>query len=1082
MQCGKWTRAARALPLLMGFLLLVGALQPAEAGTGARRADDKSLLDITVYFDFEPDDEELSQWRTTFTKFSAALYDASEAQLRLGRVRFTTCQSEKSGADIWIHEDHDLGARTAGRCCGLGQNDFWIHLYRVHQCPGDDAFLEYPYLQDDADPMNPCVALGRRQIMGTCASRDQSVGTCDSAGAAVSDEDLMAKSGPFGMLHEAGHYLFGLQDEYEGERTRVGVSGKTFAARGPYIYCSEGEGCTTHEAAGQLGVHTHFASVMDGGTTKIGRNRRTEFCYSGSVDAFRHKKLEKVYGLKQVLQNGAIRTVVDKVYEFATNQEAQNCGSCWDTLIGRRCPAPGQQVGILLDHNFKHRLVLDPILGPPQPQGPPPTDPVFEFTRGTPGFVLMIDTSRSMMDLMPGGRTRLEAAVEGAQQMLDTVRPTERIGVIAFNSEVHPYAPPGEPVLQLATPERVQALKTYVAGLGAERNTATGMALESARDAFQTLDAAECSARSVLLLSDGRSTVGVAPLEVARSFSGIQIYTLGLGETADEETLQSLADETFGDFVSVRRSGQLGAVLSGLLSAARGEEGVLREDGVLLPGEDETFTLNVPDSLREVTFSLESEAGALLSWEILDPDGVAVAEPGDGAGERLDRREPQPRAGVWTVRIGNAGATDAIFHLLVTADAPKLAIATSIGSGGSIPFTEPLPIVATVVASGGPITGATVTARISTQDGLLETIPLWDDGDPSHGDVVAKDGRYSALFSKYAPARVDGSAVAYQVDVSVVGECGQISFADGGTNEDGPLSGSTPYIASFTGYAAASVVVTDVPAAIEAGAAVFSASGDTPIVRLRVSEADVTPIMPFTLVLSGEGMTLSEVSVTSVGTGDETTVDEMGLYLDGNADGLPDNRHRPLARTRFNQGDGRATFRVPSGFLATLPGGGAETHFVIGFSSRLGKQTFVEPDPIGGGVGPLGSGGAGIPLVPTPGTFSLLGLSLLAALSALAVGAVRARRRTWGHMAVCSSAALVFLALVAGSGGCGSRTRIITEVNEKLIEKVDPGSYALVLDPADVRLVGSTSGAAIAPTGLAFAQVVIVEPDPPEDE
>lgn len=64
--------------------------------------------------------------------------------------------------------------------------------------------------------------------------------------------------GQFGLIHEMGHYAFGLKDEYQ-DKTGNSVAD---------AYCIDQNG--------------KISSIMDGGTTITNKNERHEFCWSGN--------------------------------------------------------------------------------------------------------------------------------------------------------------------------------------------------------------------------------------------------------------------------------------------------------------------------------------------------------------------------------------------------------------------------------------------------------------------------------------------------------------------------------------------------------------------------------------------------------------------------------------------------------------------------------------------------------------------------------------------------------------------------------------------------------------------------------
>jgi Ca-activated chloride channel family protein len=135
-------------------------------------------------------------------------------------------------------------------------------------------------------------------------------------------------------------------------------------------------------------------------------------------------------------------------------------------------------------------------------------------------IVLVTDVSRSMLaeDVQP---SRLEAARDAAQRFLDEVPDEARVGAVAFSTEPHTVQAPTDDHSEIAA---------LIDGLAADGGTATGDALEAA---LKLVDgpADKRPPAAIVLLSDGETTTGRDPVEVARQARRLKIpiHTFALG-------------------------------------------------------------------------------------------------------------------------------------------------------------------------------------------------------------------------------------------------------------------------------------------------------------------------------------------------------------------------------------------------------------------------------------------------------------------------------------------------------------------------------------------------------------------------
>ena len=135
---------------------------PARAGNGTV-VDGK--VNMTVRFTYREAD--VTSWRPLFDEASRLLYNATDGQLQLGRIRVTNSGQGKDAADIWIL-DGNSGAFA--NVLGLGGQGH-IYLSQTHKSTSGLA------------------------------------------------------QGQFGLVHEFGHYGLGLYDEYKGISTPLMLAG-----------------------------------------------------------------------------------------------------------------------------------------------------------------------------------------------------------------------------------------------------------------------------------------------------------------------------------------------------------------------------------------------------------------------------------------------------------------------------------------------------------------------------------------------------------------------------------------------------------------------------------------------------------------------------------------------------------------------------------------------------------------------------------------------------------------------------------------------------------------------------------------
>jgi Ca-activated chloride channel family protein len=180
-------------------------------------------------------------------------------------------------------------------------------------------------------------------------------------------------------------------------------------------------------------------------------------------------------------------------------------------------------------------------------------------------IVLVTDVSRSMLadDVEPN---RMEAARSAAQRFMEEVPDEARVGMVAFSTEPHIVEPPTDDHEEIAD---------LIDALAADGGTATGDGLAAA---LALLDEGERERppAAIILLSDGETTTGRDPIDVARAArrAGIPIHTFALGTRGaviqtpdgtlipvppDPETMRRIARLSGGRSFAVEDADSLGS-------------------------------------------------------------------------------------------------------------------------------------------------------------------------------------------------------------------------------------------------------------------------------------------------------------------------------------------------------------------------------------------------------------------------------------------------------------------------------------------------------------------------------------------
>ena len=854
------TLPRRILALILIGLLTVPIGAPSRAGVGEIV---KGKLNLLFYFAYDEDDP--AAWEPVITEYSRLLLNATEGGLQLGTASLTRSPDLMDQADVWVLDDYS-GARA--HLNGLGQKGKHITISQLHESTGGSAL------------------------------------------------------GQFGLVHETGHYVWGVYDEYKG-----------------YIGNTPG----VHFAHYCVSAFGDVSCVMDGGTTIFPNNQRTEFCtdYALGFPTTRH------FPGTDDAQGNAIRT----------DQEYLLRRSCW------------RQIEISGVGGLTHPT------DDPSGDQPAHEDVVFDYSRydGRLGMALVLDTSGSM-----DAEGKLENAILGAQVGVGLLRDDEYLTVVGFADEPTVVYP-----IREMTEARKNEAIAAIGSLVADGGTVIGTAVIEAVDQLAQVDGGK---EFLVVVTDGVShdpdIDDPAVLDALRNGEHA-LFAIALGAFPDDEALLVATEATGGQYFSATNADELPGIFATIFALA-GWGTTVSENfaGDLGPLDSRVEDFEVSGHAHGARVTVSFAPGADLGLVLVSPSGVSIdffAPGGDvevfGSAVQKTMRVPDPEVGWWKAVVNELHGRPASYDLLAFVESPELNVTTNAASE-SVVFPDPMQVEVSVVA-GVPVGGVLVDARVVRPDASETHVGFHDDGLLAHGDEKRDDGVYSALFTSYVGdgpyvfdievVNVDGGA-ASNLECGIYGRSGTAS----GVREQGQVFDP---IEPFTARARHTVLLGGHGEPTEPGSAHLAEHANLePATDVDVATSVPTPVAGFSLVISpDEPQHLDRLLVDLDPRGQDVSVLEgMALHLDANDDGELDVPSVPVGIGHLVDGDRRILFEQSEAFLAMLdPAETASFLLTLGQSSGL-------PGAGGGTLSP--PPGATPPALRQPGARRtiLAGLLLLA--------------------------------------------------------------------------------------------------------
>ena len=426
----------------------------------------------------------------------------------------------------------------------------------------------------------------------------------------------------------------------------------------------------------------------------------------------------------------------------------------------------------------------------------------FENAVGDLRAMLVVDRSGSMsID------NRLMFAQQGVELFADILATTDSIGLASFSSNAGVNT-----ALAEASPTHKNNVVGAVNTLTASGATNIGGGLLAGLGQLTSQSDRSCN-ELLVVLSDGDHNTGTNPTSVIPQLQDESVSVLsvavGSGLSAGGlSTLQNLAMDTGGEFVSVENGFELQAEFARLAAEATGQ-GILAQSPAfdLTNGQATTESIFVDSSLSAFTIVVSRAVSSdQFSIDIRNPQGLLVSPGGNVVVSQTDNTTmveiSEPDQGLWTVTVNANNVTDGRGEILAFGQGGLGTLSAGLVSE-SVMFPTPITVTATPQFEGEGVIGANVTAEVTSPDGMVSNITLLDDG--SSGDIVAGDGVYTVDFANYSG---DGSYV-FTVRSETQENSAQTLAGESLFDELAP-SNSQP-VGSFVRFATTTALVNGVP-------------------------------------------------------------------------------------------------------------------------------------------------------------------------------------------------------------------------------------------------------------------------------
>lgn len=658
----------------------------------------QQVIDLVVSLHDEPYEDMRQEYERALGYFADGLYESTNGKHMLGTVRIFINDGQSDIADIiWggtaSHDQYGMAYATQQ---GFGDTDGKIWIFDSYYITEDgERILEFPSTKE----------LG------------------------------------YALTHEAGHYIYGVLDEYA-DPYRTSASDPGFALASdtpavPSIMNSDRDALAGNYA--WLNFSTKASFQLNTGQGRVWGISQWDLLVQDPAN-------DRLHGDASAQVERTLYPVLREVAPAIT--DTYTFGS--DTYTYMKVELSDANPNIARQH-------FNPV-----------------WMEAEVEIELILDKSGSMRG------ADMENVKTASELLLDFITPgNTAIGVVAFSNSISDIQP------VVAIPEFdttiIPSIKNKIRGISAGGSTAiydAAIAGLNALNYYTNTNGTTYATRFGLLLSDGydnASSNNLATVKQAYNDSNVPLYTIHYGNAGGRQTLLDLATETKGAFYDgVNTALELWPIFRDIYAAAADFVTITTSGPPLDPaplaapapnntastgGSENDFDIVVDSTLSslQLTFTYKQLSGT-TDFTILDAEGGAVAYSRDDLTDvsnnkvtilKVDPVEMEAHTtGTWSIQINSTGSIEEMTHDVKaeTTGATYELIANSL-SGTDMVYPEPV-LLAVRLIKRESITGYNLTGTIKTPSGNLIPITLNDDG--VDGDHIENDGRYSAIFSSYS--------------------------------------------------------------------------------------------------------------------------------------------------------------------------------------------------------------------------------------------------------------------------------------------------------------------------------------------
>lgn len=607
-------------------------------------ATDKFDLVLSMQYDASQLDlsgiDDLTRWRQSFQAASELLFDATDGQHQLGNIYVCNNSTGAHIADAWLHDTGE--AADANGYAVLGTAG-------IHMVFGETERFR-----------------------------------------------------PFVIIHEFGHHVYGLYDEYLGSALG-GMGAQCIGDTDPDG--SPATGCIM-EAGWQRGIQ------IDPSTMALLPGNVSEFCS-------------------------------DANHTEDNLQEIKHHHSCW-YIMKHGNPDPELFVPGYPD------LVL--------PAGLPAAGPL--AGADSIEWILLVEEQRFVLVLDRSGSMRGDKLTEskfGASFWVDSALVGDQLGIVSYADDAsvdHPLEPIVLGMDRTPLHDAIEAIE-------ADGSTAIGDGLRQGMDLILA-PGTRAAAQVIALVTDGYHNTGEPPGAVLSELkqNGVRVYPVGIGPSVEVVLLLEIATETGGEFYRIDPAldpeDQRFEIRNSLIEI----EGLAHEGGGIvytIPGttnpelrEGEayiepgsrmaTFALSWKNPEDRLYLELESPDGEYITLESL-PDNV---RPIYSERPYMGFHVADPVPGTWRlIVVPERVAEVAKYRLFAFSRNPRI-------DGGIISPRRHYEVGEVVPLQfqayfGRPLTGLNVSGTVLMPGGESSSL-RFDDGEGKPGHGIPGDGLYAALL------------------------------------------------------------------------------------------------------------------------------------------------------------------------------------------------------------------------------------------------------------------------------------------------------------------------------------------------